>query len=69
MMKTMKITAAVRNNLGLSLALGFQGQSAEAARVARVDRDDAETKDNLSYFDIVRGLPKSSASSPGSAGS
>jgi Flp pilus assembly protein TadD len=48
--------ATPRMRQNLALALGLKGSKADAARIARVDLDEAATKSNLQFFDVVRGL-------------
>jgi len=47
-------TPRVRQNL--ALVCGLAGQSEQAATVARIDLDDASVRNNLAYYQTLRGL-------------
>jgi Flp pilus assembly protein TadD len=46
-----------RERQSLALVYGLQGNDAEAARIGRIDLDQAAVEHNLSYYRILRELP------------
>ena len=48
--------ATARERQTLALIYGLSGDQAEAARLGRIDLDEAAVEHNLAYFDTLRGL-------------
>jgi Flp pilus assembly protein TadD len=53
--------ATPRNRQNLALALGMQGDTADAKMVASHDLDESSVENNLRYYDYMRGSPDLSA--------
>ncbi|MCH8038427.1 MAG: hypothetical protein IIC53_15070, partial [Proteobacteria bacterium] len=48
--------ATVRNRQNLALVYGLAGQPAKAAKIARMDLDEAAVRNNLAYYETLRAL-------------
>lgn len=48
---------SARERQSLALVYGLQGNDVEAARIGRIDLDQASVEHNLAYYRILRGLP------------
>ena len=51
------LTASPRERQTLALIYGLKGNIPEAARLARIDLDEAAVEQNLAYYQSLRGLP------------
>lgn len=49
-------TASAQERQSLALIYGLQGRLAEAARLGRIDLDEASVEHNLAYYQTLRGL-------------
>jgi Flp pilus assembly protein TadD len=64
-------TASAQERQSLALIYGLEGSGAEAARLGRIDLDEASVEHNLAYYQTLRALPPDARDravlSPGSA--
>ena len=49
--------ASAQDRQSLALIYGLAGDAAEAARIGRIDLDQASVEHNLAYYQILRELP------------